>query len=174
MNINKDILNEIYHLARNGFPNEVCGWLRGDPTNGNITSIRPAINVYNKKNHPVVNDRTAETAYVISPEDVLELNNELDKTFPPLVIYHSSTPVGDEAKIMVPLVIYHSHPNGKAYFSETDRVVATDPWGEGPNYPVQQLVIGVNKEEIVESRLFSWNSNRKDYIEISKYKGARI
>ena len=96
--INKDILNEIYYLARNGFPNEICGWLRGDPTNGNITSIRPAINIYDKKNHPVVNDRTAETAYVISPEDVLELNNELDKTFQPVVIYHS-------------------HPNGKAYFS---------------------------------------------------------
>ena len=153
--INKDILNEIYYLARNGFPNEICGWLRGDPTNGNITSIRPAINVYDKKNHPAVNDRTAETAYVISPEDVLELNNELDKTFPPLVIYHS-------------------HPNGKAYFSETDRVVATDPWGEGPNFPVQQLVIGVSKEKIVESRLFSWSSKQKDYIEIYKYKGAEI
>ena len=153
--INNEILNEIYSLARNGFPSEVCGWLRGDPNTGNITSIRPAINVYDNKNHPVVSDRTTETAYVISSEDVLELNSELDEPFPPLVIYHS-------------------HPNGKAYFSETDRVVATDPWGEGPNYPVQQLVIGVSKEKIVESRLFSWSSKQKDYIEIYKYKGAEI
>ena len=38
-------------------------------------------------------------------------------------------------------VIYHSHPNGQAYLSPTDREVATSPWGDGPAYPVQQLVI---------------------------------
>jgi proteasome lid subunit RPN8/RPN11 len=43
------------------------------------------------------------------------------------------------------LVIYHSHPNGRAYFSATDQEVATSPWGDGPAYPVQHLVIGINE-----------------------------
>ena len=111
--------------------------------------------VYNQKNHPVVNNRTLETAYVISPEDLLELNNQFDSSVPPLVIYHS-------------------HPNGQAYLSETDRIVATDPWGEGPSYPVQQLVIGINSEEVVEAKLFDWNVSELKFIEVNIFSGMKI
>ena len=153
--INRDILEKIYALAREGFPYEICGWLSGNPVNGLVTDIRPAKNVYNQKNHPVVNNRTLETAYVISPEDLLELNNEFDSSVPPLVLYHS-------------------HPNGQAYFSETDRIVATDPWGGGPSYPVQQLVIGINSEEVVEAKLFDWDVSELKFIQVEKFSGMKI
>ena len=81
-------------------------------------------------------DRTAETAYVIDGDDLLELKPGRSMAPEP------------------PRVIYHSHPNGKAYFSETDRRVAVDPWEGSPVYPVQQLVVGIDAHYVVEARLF--------------------
>ena len=75
-------------------------------------------------------------------------------------------------EINPPLVIYHSHPNGKAYFSETDKVVATDPWNEGPSYPVQQLVVGIDSKIVQESRLYSWDDKEKEFIEVRYYEGG--
>jgi proteasome lid subunit RPN8/RPN11 len=94
---------------------------------------------------------------VIEGEDLIALNRDLD---------------GD----MPPLVIYHSHPNGRAYLSDTDRTVATNPpeWGGGPAYPVQQLVIGVDGERVVESSLFAWSNEEDDYVEIARYEGAEM
>ena len=45
-------------------------------------------------------------------------------------------------------VLYHSHPNGRAYFSATDREAATA-------YPVQHLVVGVTAERVTEAALFA-------------------
>ncbi|MCL0030444.1 Mov34/MPN/PAD-1 family protein [Dehalococcoidia bacterium] len=151
--ISREILEEIYRLARLGFPNEICGWLRGDSEKKIINEIRPAENVYNSNNHPVTPDRTSETAYVISSKDVLHMNAQMEEINPPLVIYHS-------------------HPNGKAYFSETDKVVATDPWNEGPSYPVQQLVVGIDSKIVQESRLYSWDDKEKEFIEVRYYEGG--
>ena len=52
-------------------------------------------------------------------------------------------------------VIFHSHPNGRAYFSPTDREVATSPWGDGPAYPVQQLVVGITETRVEEAAPFA-------------------
>ena len=68
-------------------------------------------------------------------------------------------------------MIYHSHPNGRAYFSETDRRTAVDPWGEGPVYPVQQLVVGIDAQEVVEARLFDWDAESNDFVEVSAFRG---
>jgi proteasome lid subunit RPN8/RPN11 len=65
-------------------------------------------------------------------------------------------------------VIYHSHPNGRAYFSATDRAVATDPWGEGPMMPVQQLVVGVLAEGPVEWALFAWDDDTAGFVEVGR------
>ena len=46
--INREILEKIYALAREGFPYEICGWLGGNPVDGLVTDIRPAKNVYNQ------------------------------------------------------------------------------------------------------------------------------
>ena len=90
------------------------------------TVVRSCENAQDSGTHPTQAERGAETAYVITGSDLLALNHSLD----------SETP----AKI-----IFHSHPNGGAYFSPTDREVATSPWGDGPAYPVQQLVVGITE-----------------------------
>ncbi len=155
MNIPEDILNEIYRHARAEFPNECCGWLTGPRGGNEIVQVRRARNVYDPATHPTASDRTAETAYVIDGDDLLELNRALDDDEPPLVIYHS-------------------HPNGRAYFSETDRRVATDPWGDGSAYPVKQLVVGIDASRVVEARLFEWDDSEKGFVAVAEFAGAEV
>ena len=155
MNIPDDLLTEIYRHAREEFPNECCGWLTGPRDSDEVHRVRRAVNAHSPSSHPTAPDRTAETAYVIDGDDLLELNRSLDSDEPARVIYHS-------------------HPNGRAYFSETDRRVATDPWGDGPAYPVRQLVVGITSERVVEARLFDWDESAKGYVEIASFEGAEV
>jgi proteasome lid subunit RPN8/RPN11 len=155
IHIPNNILLAMYLEARKVFPDECCGWLEGSATALKTTIIRPCTNSQEKGNHPTESQRSAETAYVIDGKDLLEFNAKLDL----------------ENR---PLLIYHSHPNGRAYLSETDRTVATSPWGDGPAYPVQQLVIGINDEEIVESVLFAWSDTENGFIEIKRFVGSSI
>ena len=150
-----DVLTQIYREARQSFPAECCGWLSG-PANGlAATILRRCENAQAEGVLGATAGRTADRAYVIDGSDLLELNSSLD----------SDTPA---------LVIYHSHPNGGAYFSPTDREVATSPWGDGPAYPVQQLVVGITEERVVEAALFAWSDDENGFIEIAKYQGAEI
>ena len=71
-------------------------------------------------------------------------------------------------------IIYHSHPNGRAYLSDTDRTVATSPWGDGPAYPVQQLVVGIDDQRVVEAALFAWDDASQGFVELERYAGADI
>ena len=64
-------------------------------------------------------------------------------------------------------VIFHSHPNGRAYFSPTDREVATSPWGDGPSYPVQQLVVGITEKRVEEAALFAWSDDEEGFVQIA-------
>ena len=155
MDIPDDILAEIYLHAREEFPNECCGWLTGPKDADRVDRVRRAVNAYRPESHPTASDRTAETAYVIDGADLLELNSTMD----------------DPER---PHVIYHSHPNGRAYFSETDRKVATDPWGDGPVYPVRQLVVGIDADRVVEARLFDWDDIEKGFVEVSRFDGADV
>ncbi len=147
------VLREVYRHAREEFPNECCGWLVGPKDSDEVTRVCRAVNAYDVGSHPTASDRTAETAYVIDGDDLLELNRTLDGPEPPRVIYHS-------------------HPNGKAYFSETDRRVAVDPWEGGPVYPVQQLVVGIDAREVVEARLFAWDEESGDFVEVKDFPGS--
>jgi proteasome lid subunit RPN8/RPN11 len=155
LHIPDEILHAIYRQARDEFPNECCGWLTGPKDGDAVTTRRPAVNAYQPGAHPTANDRTAERAYVITGEDLMELYNTLDSANPPRVIYHS-------------------HPNGRAYFSETDQSIAASPWGDGPAYPVQQLVVGIDGRRVVEARLFAWDDKAGEYVEIEKLPGAEI
>ena len=148
------LLSEVYRHARKEFPNECCGWLVGPRDGDEVTKVRRAVNAYDTGSHPTASDRTAETAYVIDGDDLLDLNRTLDGPEPPRVIYHS-------------------HPNGKAYFSETDRRVAVDPWEGGPVYPVQQLVVGIDAREVVEARLFDWDARISEFVEVAAFRGTR-
>ena len=71
-------------------------------------------------------------------------------------------------------VIYHSHPNGKVYLSPTDREVATSPWDDGPAYPVQQLVVGINGRRVVGAALYAWSDEQGRFINVARYDGAAI
>ena len=48
------------------------------------------------------------------------------------------------------------------------------PWGSEPSYPVQQVVIGINKYEIVEAKQFAWDYQSKKFIEINFLEGMKI
>ena len=153
--ISRQLLLDIYREARNSFPAECCGWLAGSGESGVADALRPCVNDQDAGNHPVVADRTAERAYVFSAQDLLDLNRSLEEDRPPLVIYHS-------------------HPNGQAYFSPTDRQVAASPWGDGPAYPVQQLVVGITEKRVEAAALFAWSDEEEGFVEIARYAGEAV
>jgi proteasome lid subunit RPN8/RPN11 len=155
LKISSSILADIYREARSAFPYECCGWLSGPKDGGEITLVRACENAQALGTHPTEAQRGAETAYVITGDDLLSLNHTLE----------SDTP----AK-----VIFHSHPNGRAYLSTTDREVATSPWGDGPAYPVQQLVVGIDGDRVVEAALFAWSDDEGGFVQIDRFDGADV
>ena len=155
LDIPAEILAEVYREARRAFPFECCGWLAGPADRPTVDAVRSCENAQDLGTHPTQAARGAETAYVITGQDLLSLNRSLD----------SDTP----AKI-----IFHSHPNGRAYFSPTDREVATSPWGDGPAYPVQQLVVGITETRVVEAALFAWSEEDGGFVQIASYAGGDV
>ena len=155
LNVPVALLSAVYREARAAFPAECCGWLTGPADGDGVDAIRPAENAQDAGAHPTASERTAETAYVLNSNDLLALNGSLDSDSPARIIYHS-------------------HPNGQAYFSDTDRTVATSPWGDGPAYPVQQLVVGIDAERVVEAALFGWDDDAGGFVELARYDGAEI
>ena len=153
--ISDELMKSVYTEARNSYPAECCGWLTGDRSGSYVDHIRRCDNDQSSGNHPTQPERGVETAYVFSSSDVMELNQSLDTEHPALIIYHS-------------------HPNGQAYLSDTDREVATSPWGDGPAYPVQQLVVGIDDSRVVESALFTWSEVENAFVEIARYPGAEV
>ena len=155
LDIPAEVLAEVYREARRAFPFECCGWLAGPADSPAVDVVRNCENAQDSGTHPTKAERGAETAYVITGGDLLALNHSLD----------SDTP----AK-----VIYHSHPNGGAYFSPTDREVATSPWGDGPAYPVQQLVVGITETRVEAAALFAWSDEEDGFVEIARYAGEAV
>jgi proteasome lid subunit RPN8/RPN11 len=153
--IPRELLELVYREARKSYPAECCGWLSGPRNEARADQLRSCVNAQAEGEHPTESGRAADTAYVIAGDDLLALNRELDSEQP--------------AKL-----IYHSHYNGRAYFSKTDHEVASSPWGEGPMYPVQQLVVGITSEKVVEAALFAWSDEATAFIEIARFGGAEI
>ncbi len=153
--IARKLLELVYREARKSYPAECCGWLSGPRDEARATDLRACVNAQEAGEHPTESGRAADTAYVIAGDDLLALNRELDGPKP--------------AKL-----IYHSHYNGSAYFSKTDHAVASSPWGDGPMYPVQQLVVGLTAEKVVEAALFAWSNDEKSFVEIQRFEGAAI
>ncbi|MBK9070288.1 MAG: Mov34/MPN/PAD-1 family protein [Myxococcales bacterium] len=133
----------LYDAARAAYPNECCGWLTA-------TSLRPCHNAQATAAHPTTINRSAETAYVIDGDD--------------LIAFASAFAGGD-----LPLAVYHSHPNGRAYFSPTDRACALDPWGDGPAYPVAHIVVGVAARGVTEVAVFAWCDEARDFVETDRW-----
>ena len=155
LEIPRSLLEEVYREARATFPKECCGWIVGPKEGSTVSSVRRCDNAQSSGAHPIAAERGAETAYLFAAADRLDLNRILDGEMPPIIIYHS-------------------HPNGQAYFSPTDREVAGSPWGDGPAYPVQQLVIGIDANKVIESALFDWSDEEDQFVAIARFPGAPI
>lgn len=149
------LLDAVYREARAAYPAECCGWLTGPAAGAAVDRIRPAVNAQESGGHPTAAERSAERAYVFAPADLMALNDSLDTPQPARIIYHS-------------------HPNGMAYLSDTDRTVAASPWGDGPAYPVQQLVVGIDGQRVVEAALFGWDDGVGGFVELGRYDGASV
>jgi len=139
-------LKEIYILARQHYPHECCGLILKQ-------GIRPCKNIQNELHQldPVKYPRNPKEGFVLSSEDSLFLSKNVN----------SENPVK---------VIYHSHPNVGAYFSDEDKKNALFE-GE-PIYPVDHLVIDIQKNEIVCSKLFRFIEG--DYQLIAVFSGEKI
>ena len=154
--IDEKALAEIYAHAREAFPNECCGWITGAKDQHIADGVRRCVNAQDAQDaqggdsNVSIEGRTAETAYVIDGADLIALSKSIDSEIPARIIYHS-------------------HPNGRAYFSETDRVVATSPWGDGPAYLVQHLVVGIEAERVVEAALFAWSDDDSGFVEVGRW-----
>ena len=150
--IRQEILDVVYAHAREAFPTESCGWLEGPKNDPDVTHSHPCENVQSQGRHPTVAGRGEERAYIFSAADVIAFNEGIDTDEPPKIIYHS-------------------HPNGKAYFSDTDTNVATNQWDGGKMYPVQQLVVGIDETRVVEAILFDWSEDAQGFVEIQRFQG---
>ena len=152
VDIPRPLLEAVYREARSAFPAECCGWLAG-PREGALSEVRPCANQQSGGEHPTAPERSAETAYVIAGDDLLAFARSFDGERPARVIYHS-------------------HPNGRAYLSATDVAVAMSPWGDGPAYPVQQLVVGIDETAVREAALFAWSEATGGFVEVARFPGA--
>lgn len=152
IDIPEAVLTAVFREARKAFPAECCGWLTGPAAGARVDAIRPCANAQDLGGHPTAQDRGAETAYVIEGADLIAFNKAFSSAQPPRIIYHS-------------------HPNGRAYFSATDQDVARSPWGDGPAYDVQQLVVGLTAERVVEAALFAWSDDAGQFVEIARMPG---
>jgi [CysO sulfur-carrier protein]-S-L-cysteine hydrolase len=155
VDIPRSLLEQVYREARRAFPLECCGWLAGAREAAGVSELRACANQQSGGQHPTAPARGSETAYVIAGDDLLALVRSLDSERPARIIYHS-------------------HPNGRAYLSDTDREVATSPWGDGPAYPVQQLVVGLDQGAVREAALFAWSDRSGSFVEVARFGGAEI
>jgi proteasome lid subunit RPN8/RPN11 len=141
-------LKEMFAHAEQGYPDEVCGVVigkRGDPAHNAVRRCANLADEYHGMD-PARYPRTARTAYVMDPKDLLRIQSEAD------------------AGGLEILAIYHSHTEHEAYFSQTDRDLALLD-GE-PLWPdTRYVVISVKMGKAIYCKMFIWNALTKDFIE---------
>jgi adenylyltransferase/sulfurtransferase len=135
-------LEDIYAHAREGYPEEVCGFVVAGG------EVRRCENQQNKMHalDPESYPRTAKTAYFLGFKDLKFLDQSLESERPVRIIYHSHVDVG-------------------AYFSDED-VRAAAPEGE-PLFPVEYLVVDVRSDGVREARLFRFEGGR--FLEVARH-----
>jgi len=138
-----DLCEAIYAHAQAAFPAECCGYLVGVAGGETVDEAVACANV-----HGAGDDR----AFAIDGAELLAFA----RTF------RSSRPAR---------IVYHSHPNGRAYFSATDRAIAATP--DGPTYDVQHLVVGVSAAGATEAAQFEWSVEARDFVEVARWSVLR-
>jgi proteasome lid subunit RPN8/RPN11 len=132
--ISDELLARIYAHAREAFPDECCGYLLDDE----VVRCRNA-----QEDGEMNPDRGADRGFVISGRELFDFARSFDTDRPARVVYHS-------------------HPNGRAYFSETDRTMAL-----AARYPVQHLVVGVTADAVIEAAQFAIVDD--DVLEVARW-----
>jgi proteasome lid subunit RPN8/RPN11 len=142
------VLKEVYAHAREGYPEEVCGFLVQPEAEGAPLELRRCDNRQNALHaeDPAHFPRDARTAYNLGPKDLLFLDRSLSGPRPVRIIYHSHIEVG-------------------AYFSDEDTRAATS-FGE-LTYPVDYLVIDVRKDGVRGAKLFRFTEGA--FVEVGAY-----
>jgi proteasome lid subunit RPN8/RPN11 len=135
-------LADIYAHAREGYPEEVCGFI----IEGG--EVRRCENQQNRMHalDPETYPRTAQHAYILGFKDLRFMERSLGSGRPVRVIYHSHVDVG-------------------AYFSPED-VRAAAPDGELV-YPVDFLVVDVKVDGAHGAKLFRFEGGR--FLEVAQY-----
>jgi len=148
--IPEKIITTLSQHAEESYPNECCGLIFGPTNEPNVCArLYPCQNVQDELHHkdPNTYRRTAGEAFAIHPEVLLKAFKEARDR-------------GEELR-----VIYHSHTDADAYLSKEDeRFALLD--GE-PAYPgVAHLVISVIEGRVGESRLFTWNAEKGEFVSL--------
>lgn len=146
MKVPVPLLDAIYAHAREAFPAECCGYLRG--TEESLDEIVRCRNAQPDGEHPTHPERGAEIGFVIAGRELFELARTL----------HTDRPAR---------VVYHSHTNGRAYLSAVDRQNAMVDGR--PTYPVQHLVVGVTAEGVTEVATYAYSDEDRDFVEVARF-----
>jgi proteasome lid subunit RPN8/RPN11 len=150
--ISQAALAEVYTHAREAHPEECCGFLIGS-RDGVIDEMRRCENVQNKlhQRDPERFPRDARTAYNIGARDMIFADTS----------FQTERPVK---------IFYHSHVNVGAYFSAEDKRAAL--FGDEPVWhQVDYLVVGTQGKRVTEAKLFRWDEQQKEFVEIATYPG---
>ncbi|MCC3410389.1 MAG: Mov34/MPN/PAD-1 family protein [Microcoleus sp. PH2017_29_MFU_D_A] len=145
-NISEELLEKVYYFARQSYPDECCGLILEK-------GIRSCKNIQNQlhQSDPVTYPRSAREGFVFSSEDSLFLSRNI-------------------ASVNPVKAIYHSHPDVGAYFSNEDKKNAL--FDGKPIYPVDHLIIDIQRDEIICSKLFRFIA--EDYQLIAVFPGRKI
>ena len=145
--ITNDARAAIVAHAREAFPAECCGYLRGSEME--VVRCR---NAQADGDHPTHPDRGPETGFMIAGRELFEFARAFQTDRPPVVVYHS-------------------HTNGRAYFSQVDRDNAVARGADGverPVYDVAHLVIGVTADGVSEAAIYAWSDEKRDFVEAAR------
>jgi proteasome lid subunit RPN8/RPN11 len=150
--VTAEALAEMYAHARRDYPEECCGFVYGAKDAPTATRAVACVNIQNELHamDPATHERDASIAYNLGAGDLFKLSKSLRSTEPVKVIYHSHIDVG-------------------AYFSATDQAAAQMD-GE-PSYPVEYLVIDVQKDGVRGAAQFAWSDGERHYVEVARYAG---
>jgi adenylyltransferase/sulfurtransferase len=140
--LSRQVLDEIYAHAREGYPEEVCGLIVAGDEVRRCENRQNALHAEDPERFP----RDARTAYNLGPKDLFFLDRSLRSARPVTIIYHSHIDVG-------------------AYFSAEDAAAAA-PEGE-LLYPVDYLVVDAQADGVKGARLFRFAAGR--FVEIAHY-----
>jgi proteasome lid subunit RPN8/RPN11 len=140
--IPRAVLEAIYAHAREGYPEEVCGFIVANNEAKRCENRQNALHAED----PVAFPRDARTAYNIGAKDLFFLDRSQRTDRPVKIIYHSHVDVG-------------------AYFSAEDERAATS---EGELlYPVDYLVVDVRADGVRGAKLFTFEGGA--FVEIGSY-----